>query len=230
MLLGGTLLAVALTSRRRWKLLPPFAFLVLAVALSGASIRTRYLLPGLAMLALPAAEAMSRAINSAGRTVRTLSVILMAGCAAWSALAVSELYRLEKPWTFPDREEYLTTNTDYYGFFMQCAPYVTSGDTTLLINMDRPFYFPGYARTGGYRLPVELLEMFWAGMPAEGVLDSLAGQGVTLLAVDMVFTALNLLPELHGEELSEWREFTAAGLTPLVSTDRFMLFRLRNGR
>jgi len=230
MLLGGTLLAIALASRRRWKLLPPFAFLVLALALSGASIRTRYLLPGLAMLALPAAEAMSRAISSAGRTVRTLSVMLIAGCAVWSALAVSELYRLEKPWTFPDRDEYLTSNTDYYAFFMQCAPYVSSGDTTLFINMDRPFYFPGYARTGGYRLPVELLDMFWAGMSADEVLDSLAGQGVTLLAVDMVFTALNLLPELQAEGLTEWREFTAAGLTPLVTTDRYMLFRLRIAR
>lgn len=226
LLLGGALLAVALAGRRRWKLLPALGFLVLAVAFSGTAIRTRYLLPGLAMLAFPAAEALDRALR-AGRMVRILTVLLSAGCLAWSAVAVSGLYRLERPWTLPDREEYLTANTDYYAFYRECVPFVTPSDTTLLVNMDRPFHYPGTVVTGSYRLPVELLGMFWAEMPVQAVLDSLSGQGVTLLAVDMIYTSLNLVPELRGEELVRWREFTASGLIPVVTTDRYMLFRLR---
>jgi hypothetical protein len=229
LLLGGALLAVALAGRRRRKLLPPLAFLVLAVAFSGTAVRTRYLLPGLAMLAVPAAEAVSTALSSGGRMVRAVTATLLAGCLVWSVLAVTELYQLERPWTLPGREEYLAANTDYYTFYRECTPFVTDTDTTLLINMDRPFYYPGNVITGSFRLPVELLDMFWTGMSADAVLDSLAGQGVTLLAMDMVYTALNLLPELHGEELLQWREFTARGLIPVVSTDRYMLFRLRNG-
>jgi len=229
LLLAGTLVAVALVHRRRWKVLPPLLLLAAAVAMSGVGVRTRYLLPGLAMLALPAAEAVSRAIGSGGRMVRIVTGVLVAGCVTWSALQVADLYALERPLTFPGRDEYLEGSTNYHGFFTECEPFVGPGDTTLLVNIDRPFHFPGYAVTGAFRLPVELLELFWSGLPADAVRDTLLGRGVTLLAVDMVYTSLNAVPQLKGDELDCWREFAACELQPVVATGRFMLFRLREG-
>jgi len=144
-------------------------------------------------------------------------------------VTVSELYRIERPWTLPGREEYLQANTDYYTFFMECSTSVSPSDTTLLVNIDRPFYFPGHTMTGRSRVPRELLELFWAGASAEEVVDTLRSMGVSMLAMDMVYTTLNVMPELKGDELGYWREFTAGYLEPMVTSGRYVLFRLREG-
>ena len=226
LLLIGSVIAVAVAKGRRRKLIPPLVFLVVAVAIRGGALRTRYLLPGLAMLALPAAEAFANLLRSGISWLRVATAALIGICLLWSGSRLMDLYVLERPWELPGREEYLETNTAYYPFYTDCEGQLSDSDTTLLVNMVRPFYFPGPVRTTGHRVPVELLELLWSGADGATIANSLASDGITHIAMDMVYTSLNLTPELSGEEMERWREFAACRLEPVVASDRFVLLRL----
>ena len=78
----------------------------------------------------------------------------------------------------------------------------------------------------GAGVDVELLELLWSGADGATIANSLASDGITHIAMDMVYTSLNLTPELSGEEMERWREFAACRLEPVVASDRFVLLRL----
>lgn len=224
LLLAGTILALPLTKERKRKFALPFLYLAIALVFRGTSIRVRYLFPALAMLTLPAAEALNALISSRSRIIRAISIILIAVCTIWSADRILDLYALEKPWKLQDDEVYLDENASYYRFFQECRVYISESDTTLLVNLGRPFYFPGFAMYDRQRVPFELLEMFWSGMNSVEIEDALRKKGISHLAMDMFITSINLPAELSGNELAEWREFISCRLFPVLTVDGYILF------
>ncbi len=224
LLLCGAILAIPLATSRKKKFALPFLYLLSTIAFSGASIRVRYLLPGLVMLSVPATEALSALLSSGKRIIRAVSIVLIAVCVIWSANKVLDLYAIERPWELPDDETYLQENAPYYIFFQKCDRYISDSDKTLLVNLGRPFYFPGFAVFDHQRVPLGLLELFWAGMESQEIETVLRERGITHLAMDMFITSINLTPELGVLELEEWREFVSHRLNPLLTVDRYVLY------
>ncbi len=135
-------------------------------------------------------------------------------------------FQKARPWEFQDDSAYLNENTPYYGFFQKCDLYITDNDTTLMVNMNRPFYFPGYAVFDHAVVPFELMEMLWTGMDSEDIATNLRERGITHLVMDMFLTSINVAPELSADELERWRNFVSFKLNPLLTVDRYVLFEL----
>lgn len=228
LLLAGSIIAIPVLGRKRRKFALPLLYMFLTVVFKGAGLRTRYLLPGMAMLAVPVAQALARLLESP-RVVSRLAIgLLMAGCLVWSGDRVARLYREERPWdSTPDRV-YLSRRLPGYDFFRECARFVTPADTTLMVNIIRVFHYPGHAVFSDRRAPLDLVRMFWEGMEAREVADSLRRTGVSHLAADMLLTSINVPTVLEGDELTQWRDFVSRGMAPLLTVERFVLFRLRD--
>ena len=230
LLLAGTILAVPVIKHRRKKFLLPFLYLIITVISKGAALRVRYLLPGLVMLSIPVSEAFENLLNIKNTILRDATIVLIAVCLIWSAVKITSLYEYERPWEFKDDITYLDENAPYYDFFQRCDLYISESDTTLMVNMSRPFYFPGYAVFDHRVVPYELMDMLWSGMDAGEITNSLRGRGITHLAMDMFFTSINIPPELSAEELEQWREFVSFRLHPLLTVDQYVLFELKSSR
>ncbi|MCK5116394.1 MAG: hypothetical protein KAR44_07310 [Candidatus Aegiribacteria sp.] len=226
LLLAGTILAFPILKNKRKKLLLPFLYIIIALIANGAAVRVRYLLPGLAMLAIPVAEALESFLLYRNKTMKIAVGVLITICLIWSAEKYFTLYDHERPWEFQDERAYLDENTPYYGFYQECDGYISESDTTLMVNMNRPFYFPGYAVFDHAVVPFELMEMLWAGMDSEDIAINLRERGVTHLAMDMFLTSINVTPELSADELEQWRCFVSFKLNPLLTVDRYVLFEL----
>ena len=95
------------------------------------------------MLAIPVSEAMVKLITGRSRTVKYSTGILIGGCLIWSTDRIKDPYEYEMPWR--GCSTYLPERPPYYDFFQECERFITPEDTTLLVNMGRPFYYPGYA-------------------------------------------------------------------------------------
>ena len=229
LLLAGTILALPFVKNRRKKFLLPFLYLIIALIANGAGVRVRYFLPGLAMLCIPVSEALENLLVNRNRVLRTASIVLVAVCVIWSAGKIKNLYEHERPWAFQDDRTYLDEKALYYDFFQKCDRYISENDTTLIVNMNRPFYFPGYAVFDHKVVPFELMEMLWTGMNYEDIAINLRDRGITHLAVDMFLTSINITPELSADELEQWRSFVSFRLSPLLTTDCFILFELDPG-
>ena len=226
LLLAGTILAFPILKNKREKLLLPFLYMIITLIANGAAVRVRYLLPGLAMLAVPVSEAFESILVNRKNTARIAAGVLIAICAIWSAEKYMTLYAHERPWEFQDDSTYLNENTPYYDFFQKCDRYISENDTTLLVNMNRPFYFPGYAVFDHKVVPFELMEMLWDGMNSEDIAFNLREKGITHLAVDMFLTSINVTPELTADELNQWRSFVSFKLNPVLTVDHYILFEL----
>ncbi len=228
LLLAGTILAFPLVKYKRRKFLLPFIYMVITLIANGAAVRVRYLLPGLVMLSIPVSEAFGSLLMNRSKIMRYAALLLISVCVIWSADKIMNLYVHERPWEFLDDETYLDKNAFYYDFFQKCDRYISQSDTTLLVNMNRPFYFPGYAVFDHKVVPFELMEMLWAGMDSPEMMNALRDRGITHLALDMFITSINITPELSAAELEQWRRFVSFNLHPLLTVDRFILFRLKS--
>lgn len=227
LLLAGTILALPVLKNRRRKFMLPLIYILLVLISKGDAVRVRYLLPGLAMLSIPVSVAMVKLLASSSRTVKYATGILIAGCLIWSADRIMDLYADEMPWRFQDDSAYLSEKASYYDFYLECERFITPEDSTLLVNIERPFYYPGYAILDERRVPLELMEMLWAGMESAEIADSLENRGITHLAVDMFLTSINVSPELSFYELRQWRELVSFRLNPLLTVDNYILFEIR---
>ena len=228
LLLAGTILAIPMIKDRRRKFLLPFLYLIIALIANGASVRVRYLLPGLVMLSIPVSETFERLLTNRKIIAKAATAVLIAICVIWSAAKIKNLYEHERPWEFQNYRTYLLENALYYDFYQKCDHYVSENDTTLMVNMNRPFYFPGYAVFDHKVVPFELMEMLWSGMDSEDITIKLRERGITHLAVDMLLTSINITPELSADELEQWREFVSSRLSPLLTVDRYILFKLES--
>ncbi len=226
LLLAGCILSVVLVRRRRWRFAMPLVYLALALVLGGGAVRTRYMIPALVMLSLPAAMALGEGLLARGRSVAILTGVLVLGCSAWSLDRFLDLYVLERPWLLPSREEYLGANTLYWDFYRECAEHVPPSDTTYLVSMDRAFYFPSHAVYDRRRVPLQLLDRLWSGADADSMASWIRSTGAEWVAVDMMWTSANTPTVLEGGGLAEWRRFTAGVLEPVASTDGMVLLRL----
>ncbi len=227
LLLAGTILALPVLKNKRRKFTLPLVYILLTVILRGDVVRVRYLLPGLAMLSIPVSEAFMKLLKSSSRTVKYATGILITGCLIWSADRIMDLYAYETPWDFSDDVSYLSEKAPYYDFFGECEGFITPQDTTLLVNIGRPFYFPGYAIYDERRVPLDIMEMLWAGMGSAEIVDSLEKRGISHLAVDMFITSINVSPELSEDESGQWREFVSLRLKPLLTLGNYILFEIR---
>jgi len=225
LLLAGTILVFPIVKNKRKKLLLPFLYMIIALIANGAAVRVRYFLPGLAMLAIPVSEAFESFLVNTKSTIRAAVGVLITLCLIWSAGKIVSLYEHERPWDFQD-VTYFEERMNYYNFFQECDRYISINDTTLMVNMNRPFYFPGYAVFDHKVVPFELMEMLWAGMDSEDIAADLRDRGITHLAVDMFLTSINITPELSADELEQWRSFVSFKLNPLLTVDRYILFEL----
>jgi hypothetical protein len=228
LLLAGTILALPVIKNRRRKLLLPFLYLIVTLIANGAAVRVRYFLPGFVMLAIPVSEAFEDLLINKNKILRTATAVLTAVCVIWSAGKIKSLYELERPWEFQDERTYLDEKASYYDFFQKCDRYLSENDTTLMINMNRPFYFPGYAVFDNKVAPSDLMEMLWTGMDSEEIAIDLRDRGITHLAMDMFLTSINVTPELSADELEQWRSFVSFSLHPLLTVDRYVLFKLES--
>jgi len=228
LLMTGTILAFPILKNKRRKLLLPFLYLLITLIANGAEVRVRYLLPGLAMLAIPVSETFESFLVNKNKTMRISAGILIAVCVIWSAGKIKILYEHERPWEFQDDRTYLHDNIRNYDFFQGCNRFISENDTTLMINMNRPFYFPGYAIFDQKVVPYELMQMLWAGKDSEEIANNLRDRGITLVAMDMFLTSINVTPELSADELDNWRSFISFKLNPLMTVDRYILFELES--
>jgi len=226
LLLAGTILAFPVVKNKRRKFLLPFIYIIAALISNGTSVRVRYFLPGLAMLSIPVAETFNTLLKNRKKLLKAATVILIAVCAIWSADKIRRLYEHERPWEFRNDVTYLHENAPYYDFYRKCGSFLSGNDTTLLVNMNRPFYFPGYAVFDNRVAPLQLMEMLWSGMDAEDIANHLRDKGITHLAMDMFVTSINITPELSAEELGQWRYFVSFSLHPLLTLNRYVLFEL----
>ncbi len=226
LLLAGTILAFAVVKDRRKKLLLPFLYMIITLIANGAAVRVRYLLPGLVMLSIPVAESFENLLITKNKFLRDTAIVLITICMIWSAVKIINLYEYEKPWRYKNDVTYLDENVLYYHFFQKCDRYITESDTTLMVNMSRPFYFPGYAVFDHRVVPFELMEMLWSGMDSEDIANSLRESGITHLAMDMFITSINITPELSANELEQWRNFVSFNLYPVLTDDSYILFKL----
>jgi hypothetical protein len=191
------------------------------------AVRVRYLLGGLAMLAIPAAQGLA-ALAARGRAAMLGTIALTALCAGWSGSWLVRLYASERPWEAlsPD---FLERRLPYMSFYVEAGGMVEPGDTTLFVNMgNRAFYFPSYVIYDETRFPLELLERIWAGMDADSMAADLRRSGIRYLAVDMSVTQVNVTEALEGGELGVWTDFAARKLVPLVSCGDYLLLELED--
>ncbi|MBD3276960.1 MAG: hypothetical protein GF388_01555, partial [Candidatus Aegiribacteria sp.] len=216
LLLAGSIMALPLLKDKRRKFLLPLLYMLFTVAAKGSALRVRYLLPGLAMLALPVTEAVTALLRKKG-AVRYAAIVLTAGCLAWSAEKVSGLYLLERPWNYRGEGAYLSARTGYYDFYKGCEDFVASGDTTYLVNLSRPFYFPGYAVFDGNGLPISFVDLLWRGCGSEAISDSMRVRGIDFIAADMFLTSINVAPELDEDQLLQWKDFVCRWLEPRMT-------------
>jgi hypothetical protein len=227
LILAGTA-AMALFGRGRRKLLLiPCAVLVLTVVEGLPAVRVRYLLGGLAMLALPAAQGLA-SLAARGRAAMLGTFALTALCAGWSGSWLVRLYAVERPWEAlaPD---FLERRLPYMSFYEEAGGTVGPADTTLFVNMgNRAFYFPSYVIYDETRFPLELLERIWAGMDADSIAADLRRSGIRYLAMDMSVTQVNVTEALDGAELGVWTDFAARKLVPLVSCGDYLLLELED--
>jgi len=228
LLLAGTILAIPILRDRRRKFLLPFLYLIIALIANGASVRVRYLLPGLVMLSIPVSETFESLLMNRKKILRAATAVLIVICAIWSANMIKNLYEHERPWEFQEDRTSLLENALYYDFFQECDRYISESDTTLMVNMNRPFYFPGYAIFDHNVVPFELMKMLWSGMDSEEIASTLRGRGITHLAMDMFITSINITPELSANELEQWRKFVSFKLSPLLTVDSYILFELES--
>ncbi len=222
LLFAGLLFFLFLGRQRIRKLALPICFIAVALIFSGC--RTRYLLPALVMMAIPASVTIAELLRRKGLK-RTVIICLFGICLFYSGEKVTELYLLEDPLDFPDEQTYLETSTTYYTFFELCDEVVAATDTTYFINMRRPFYYPGYVIYSPRIIPLELLEKFWTGMNASEIKDYLVSTGAEYLAVEMMNTSYNLVPELNETQIEVWREFISE-IEPVITSPPYFLFKL----
>ncbi len=227
LLLAGTVLAIPILRKKRMKFMLPLVYVVLTFAAKGDAIRVRYLLPGLAMLSIPVSETFVKLFEGTARSVKYAIGIIITGCLIWSADKVMDLYLSEMPWKYTDDSAYLSEEAEYFDFFQECGRFITAEDTTLLVNMERPFYYPGYAMFDKRRVPFDFIEMLWAGMGSGEIADTLTSRGISHLAIDMFLTSINVSPELSRGELRQWREFVSLRLEPLLTLNNYILFEIR---
>lgn len=228
LLLAGAILSLPVLKDKRRKFMLPVLYLLLTLAFKGQGVRTRYMLPGLAMLAFPVSETLTSLTDRCrSGLVRISTGVLAAVCLLWSAVTAAGLYADQRPFDLPSEGEYLERELPNQRFFEECGRRVSPSDTTLMINIVRVFYYPGYAVFDEHRAPLELVRLFWEGMDAEEVSDSLGRAGFDLVAADMFLTSINVPTVLEGPELENWREFVSLRLEPLLTVDNYVLFRLR---
>lgn len=222
LLLAGLLFFLFLGRNRIRKLALPVLFIVIALIFSGC--RTRYLLPALVMMSIPASATMAD-LFSENRFKRIIVICLFGICLFWSGMKVVELYTLEEPLEFPKWQTYLEEKTEYYAFYELCDEVVAFNDTTYFVNMRRPFYYSGYAIYSPRIVPLELLEMFWDGKSASEISNEIRSSGAEYIAIQMLYTSCNLVPELNETQLKVWREFMAE-LEPVVIHAPYFLFKI----
>lgn len=225
LLLTGLVLFVLLCRRRgRENLLLPVLYLLTAVLLSGSRIRVRYLLPGLVMLALPAALGL-QALSD--RMKPWLMVMLTGVCLAWTGIRVVDLYSTERPWMLFGEGSYLAKRVEYIPFYMEAETVLDMDDLTLFVNMgNRAFHFPSRVVYDEHRFPLMILERLWEGSTADELTDFLKAEGVDYVAMHMGYSSVNIPYELSDDEMVIWREFTAVRLRPVISMNPYVLFEL----
>ena len=227
LLLAGVLLSLVTWRRRgRAGILLPVAYLVAAQLLLGSAVRVRYLLPGLAMLSVRAADGICDAALR-GRRSRLLVLGLAVICLGWSSVWLARLYGDARPWAYRGDRSYLEESLPYARFYSDCEGALEDDDLTLLVNMgNRGHYFPGRTRFDPERFPMTLLELFWAGASAEEAVVSLRGMGVTHMALNMSYTVDNLFVELDSATAEEAAALFARWGRPLVVRGPYCLLRL----
>lgn len=196
------------------------AYLVLAVLISIPALRTRYLLPALVPLAIPAARGIRESLRRSGPT-RIAVACSVAVCLAWSGYRVARLYDRESPFGYAsDSQAYLEAHERSYAFFRLSSDYVSApSDTLLLLDVgNRGFYAPGVPYYGPTDFPFIVLEPLWAGRDAEALLRSLRRRGITHIALDMDMAMENIVPQLDGPQLEQWRRFLARETELVVSS------------
>jgi hypothetical protein len=224
LLLAGSVLFLLLCRRRREYLLLPVLYLLAAVLLSGTGIRTRYMLPGLVMLVLPAALGLD-AVTARMRS--WVTVALVGVCLVWTGARVLDLYEMNRPWTVGRQDGYLANTLEYFPFYMEAEKVLDVDDLTLFVNMgNRAFYFPSRVVFDEHRFPFRILESLWEGSTAGELTAELKSEGVTHVAMHMGYSCINIPWELSADQLSEWREFTARGLRPVISMNPYVLFEV----
>lgn len=225
LLLAGVILFLLLSSKRR-DLMFPIVFIVLAVLFSWPAIRTRYLLPGLVIMALYAADGFIIAAER-GIVSRVIVCIALAVGLFWSAGHIVDLYILEQPFRFAGRDtEYLLNNEPHHEFFLSMSEFVEPEDTVLLVNMgNRAFYCPCIAIYDTYRFPFSILEPLWEGKSVSQVDSILNSRGIKYLAMDMEMSSINITGELKNSELENWKVFMADYLVPEISCGPYLLLR-----
>jgi hypothetical protein len=224
LLLAGLLLFILLCRRRREYLLLPSLFLCSAVLLNGPGIRVRYLLPGLAMLALPAALGL-QAVSE--RMKPWITLTLTGICIVWTGVRVAELYSIERPWMLLDEGSYLAKRVEYIPFYLEADTVLDMDDLTLFVNMgNRAFYFPSRVIFDEYRFPLILLERLWGGAGSDELAGALEADGIRYVAMHMGYSSVNIPYELSDAEMEIWREFMAVHMKPVISMNPFVLFEL----
>jgi hypothetical protein len=223
LLLVGSVLFLVLGRRRREFLILPAVCLLALAALMGPAVRIRYLLPGLAMLSVPAAIGID-ALRERARP--WLTVLLVAVCLGWTGTKLYELYMVERPWTALSGD-YLANRLGYIPFYREAETVVDVGDVTLFVNMgNRAFYFPSRVEYSEQRFPVRVLEMLWRGEDDGQIAAELKDEGIGWLAMNMDYTVVNIPWELTDPELEVWRRFVAMRLRPVISVNPFVLFEV----
>lgn len=227
LLLAGVLLALFLLRGSRLRLMAiPLLYLVIAQVSMGTAVRTRYLLPGLAMLSIPAARALDAAMGR-GRLLRLAILGLILACLAWTGTRVSRLYRREQPWKILTDEMYLEHRLPYLSFYRTAAGVVDEDDRTLFVNMgNRAFYFPSEVVYDPDRIPMGLLRMLWQGSTSEEMAEELAEDGIDYVAANMTLTSISMPSQLDGPEMERLRLFFAEKLQPRLSHGPYVLFGL----
>lgn len=222
-LLGSALFLVA-GPRRRTLVLPALCIL-LGVLANWPAVRVRYVLPGLAMLCIPAAGGLREALS--GKRFPGIAVAVAgAVCVGWTASSLLRLYAAERPWE-AGRSDFLESRLPFMRFYEISDTMLETGDTTLFLNMgNQAFYYPGYVIYEETRFPIPLLDRIWRGMDADSIALELRESGVDYLAMDMAIADVNLSGLLDAEGFAVWRDFAARKLEPVVSDGPYVLFRL----
>lgn len=206
-------------------MLLPAACILLSVVANWPAVRVRYLLPGLAMLCVPAAGGL---LDGMTRSRFTGVAVAVAGaiCIGWTASGMLRLYAVERPWE-AGRPDFLERHLPFMEFYEISDSMVESRDTTLFLNMEnRALYFPGYVMYEETRFPLPVLDRIWRGMDADSLASELRDDGVDFVAVNMAISEINMPELLDSEGFSVWRDFAARKLEPVVSEGPYVLFRL----
>jgi 4-amino-4-deoxy-L-arabinose transferase-like glycosyltransferase len=222
-LLGTALFLLA--GPRRKTLVLPLLCILFGVLASWPAVRVRYILPGLAMLCIPAAGGLQEALS--GRRFPGMAVAVAgAVCIGWTASSLLRLYVAERPWE-AGRSGFLESRLPFMRFYEMSDTVLETGDTTLFLNMgNQAFYYPGYVIYEESLFPLPLLDRIWRGMDADSIALELRESGVGYVAMDMAISDANLPGLLDAEGFAVWRDFAARKLEPVVSDGPYVLFRL----